>query len=75
MIQWTQDAAGLGFSFLKDTRDIPHLEGTWLKNFRNGLHTIGRTIELEHDWIRPPIQQHDKHVMQLFLESSAIDHK
>eukprot|EP00957_Ditylum_brightwellii_P211891 15366719-Ditylum_brightwellii.AAC.1 len=56
-----------------DTWDIPHLEGVWLKNFQDGLDTIGGTIELEHDWIRAPVWLHDKHIMQIFLESDAVE--
>eukprot|EP00957_Ditylum_brightwellii_P024977 1888906-Ditylum_brightwellii.AAC.1 len=41
MMRWGQHAAGMGFSILKDTRDIPHLEGAWLKNVQDGLNTIG----------------------------------
>eukprot|EP00957_Ditylum_brightwellii_P019479 1469544-Ditylum_brightwellii.AAC.1 len=56
MICWAQHVMGVGFSILTDTRDIPHLKGVWLKNFRDELHTIGGAMELEHNWIRPPMR-------------------
>eukprot|EP00957_Ditylum_brightwellii_P206305 15347761-Ditylum_brightwellii.AAC.1 len=73
MIRWGQHAAGVGFSILKDTRDTPHLEGAWLKNFQDGSNTIGGMIELDHNWIRSPIWLHDKHIMQIFLESDTVE--
>eukprot|EP00957_Ditylum_brightwellii_P211685 15366464-Ditylum_brightwellii.AAC.2 len=72
-VWWGQHAVGVGFSILKGTQDILHLEGTWLKQNQDGLNTIGRTIKLEHDWIRAPVQLHDKHIMQIFLELDAVE--
>eukprot|EP00957_Ditylum_brightwellii_P180083 13718010-Ditylum_brightwellii.AAC.1 len=45
MIRWGQLTSGVGYSIMKNTRDIPYMEGAWLKNFRDSLHTIGGTLE------------------------------
>eukprot|EP00957_Ditylum_brightwellii_P164114 12495562-Ditylum_brightwellii.AAC.1 len=67
--------AGVGFPILKDTRDIPYLEGAWLKNFRDRLHTIKGTIKLAQGWIRLPQRENDMHLMQIFIESDLVDKK
>eukprot|EP00957_Ditylum_brightwellii_P020180 1522013-Ditylum_brightwellii.AAC.1 len=46
MIRWGQLTSGVRYSIMKNTRDIPHMEGAWLKNFRDGLHTIGGTLDV-----------------------------
>eukprot|EP00957_Ditylum_brightwellii_P180530 13751793-Ditylum_brightwellii.AAC.1 len=50
MIRWGQLISGVGYSIMKNMGDIPHMEGTWLKNFRDGLHTIGGTLEVMEEW-------------------------
>eukprot|EP00957_Ditylum_brightwellii_P077267 5872003-Ditylum_brightwellii.AAC.1 len=53
MFRWAQHTVGLEDSILKLTYHIPHLKGTWVNNFRDGLNTIKGTIELDNDWVRP----------------------
>eukprot|EP00957_Ditylum_brightwellii_P019077 1436073-Ditylum_brightwellii.AAC.1 len=50
MFQWAQHTVGLGDSILQHTSRIPHIKGTWVNNFRDGLNTIKGTIELDNDW-------------------------
>eukprot|EP00957_Ditylum_brightwellii_P064027 4857139-Ditylum_brightwellii.AAC.1 len=45
MIRWGQLTSGVRYSIMKNTRYIPPMEGAWLKNFRDKLHTIGGTLE------------------------------
>eukprot|EP00957_Ditylum_brightwellii_P051178 3879826-Ditylum_brightwellii.AAC.1 len=49
MFWWVQHTVGLGDSILQHSYYIPHLEGTWVNNFRDGLNTIKETIEQDND--------------------------
>eukprot|EP00957_Ditylum_brightwellii_P159403 12133881-Ditylum_brightwellii.AAC.1 len=75
MIRWGQHTSGVGYSIMKNTGDIPHIEGAWLKNFRDGLHTIGGTLEVMEEWKQPIQWAGDKHLMQEFMESHAVGNK
>eukprot|EP00957_Ditylum_brightwellii_P082420 6266665-Ditylum_brightwellii.AAC.1 len=50
-------------------------ERAWLKNFRDGLHTIGGILEVMEEWKQPIQQAGDKHLMQEFMESHAVNNK
>eukprot|EP00957_Ditylum_brightwellii_P132032 10067169-Ditylum_brightwellii.AAC.1 len=71
MFWWAQHMLGLGQSILKNITPIPHLEGSWVNNFRDELNTIKGTLEMQDKWICPIQREHDSHLMQNVAPSRA----
>eukprot|EP00957_Ditylum_brightwellii_P011754 887412-Ditylum_brightwellii.AAC.1 len=51
---------------------VPYLEGAWVNNFRNGLHTRQGSMEVANEWIKPRQHKNDAHLIQALMESDQV---
>eukprot|EP00957_Ditylum_brightwellii_P047828 3632948-Ditylum_brightwellii.AAC.1 len=75
MIYWAQICMGISTAVLDYEKDIPHLEGKWLKVFLQDLCTISGKIHMVEAWMIPAQREQDKHPMEIICQSQHIpDH-
>eukprot|EP00957_Ditylum_brightwellii_P145340 11068891-Ditylum_brightwellii.AAC.1 len=71
-IRWAQSCAGTSSHILQDTRPIPHLEGSWITNVREGLYYICGELIFEHQWVIPYLRENNRHITDKLLDSSLV---
>eukprot|EP00957_Ditylum_brightwellii_P127750 9742405-Ditylum_brightwellii.AAC.1 len=54
MIRWAQNLTGIATAVLEDRKCLPHLEGGWVANLRDGLITITAKIKATKPLITAP---------------------
>eukprot|EP00957_Ditylum_brightwellii_P100377 7651052-Ditylum_brightwellii.AAC.1 len=69
MLQWAQQCAGTATFILEDTTPLPHIEGKWVNNLRDGLQHINGKILLCTHTLTPIQQENDNHIMDIFRQS------
>eukprot|EP00957_Ditylum_brightwellii_P087308 6645163-Ditylum_brightwellii.AAC.1 len=72
MIRWAQKLTGIAKPVLEDRKRLPHLEGGWVANLRDGLITCNAKIQATKPWITPPQRVNDQHIMEIIPNDKQL---